>query len=144
MFAWQDYASDTKAADIRAQELQYKRDLLALEMQREINKTNEASTKAQETQNEKLQKQVKACVDADKGLIGKQLGTTYSSVLEDCQAQYGTTGNAGADMQEAASATDTSSGGGGIALNEGVLVAVGALGLGAVVLVRKGARSNAA
>lgn len=141
---WQDYSADQRASDIQAQELQYKQDLLALEMQREINKANDASRKEQKADAQEQKKQVDACVAADKDLIGKQLGATYSSVLKDCQAQYGTTDNAGADMQEAASATDTSSGGGGVALNEGVLVAVGALGIGAVVLVRKGARSNAA
>ncbi|WP_399559615.1 hypothetical protein OIA45_48560 (plasmid) [Streptomyces chartreusis] len=144
ILAFQHYSTQQAEANTKAQELALKQQELRIQELRELNKANEANSKAQETHNKELQKQVKACVDADKGLIGKQLGVTYSSVLEDCQAQYGTTDNAGADMQEAASATDTSSGGGGVALNEGVLVAVGALGIGAVVLVRKGARSNAA
>ncbi|GAA3590581.1 hypothetical protein [Streptomyces osmaniensis] len=134
MFAWQDYASDAKAADIRAQELQYKRDLLALEMQKEINKTNEASAKAQETADAQTQKQVKACVEADKGLIGKQLGTTYSSVMKDCQAQYGTSSQAGTDIQEAASASDSSG------VNQGVLIGGGVLVLGLIVAAKKATR----
>lgn len=124
---WQDQAEDAKAADIKAQELQYKRDLLALEMQREMNKANAENQKAQETQNAETQKQIQACVDADKGLIGKQLGVTYSSVLKDCQDRYGTTSaDAGTDIQEAASATNSSGG-----INDSVLL----VGGGAFVLI---------
>ena len=139
LLTWQNYEADAKASEVQAQELQYKRDLLALEMQKEHNKANAANQKVQETHDAAQQKQVQACVDADKGLIGKQLGVTYGSVLEDCQSQYGTS-STGADMQEAASATDTDTGGGG--LNEGVLIGGGVLVLGLVVTVRKFTRPS--
>lgn len=134
LLTWQHYAAEAKASELQAQEWQYKRDLLALEMQKEMNKANAQDKKAQETHDAAQQKQINACVNADKGLIGKQLGVTYRSVLEDCQAQYSS--SAGEDMQEAATSTD--SGGGGV--NEGLLIGGGVLVLGMVFAARKATR----
>lgn len=119
---WQDNAQDAKASEIQAQEIQYKRELLALEIQKELNKAKAANEKAAKTHDAAAQKQIDACVDADKGLIGKQLGVTYESVTEDCQERYGTSSDAGADMQEAASTSDS---GGGISPSVLVGIAVG-------------------
>lgn len=142
MLFWQDQAEDAKANDLQAQQLQYKRDLVALEMQKEINKTNEANAKAQETHNEALQKQIDACVNADKGLIGKQMGVTYSSVMKDCQTRYGTS-DAGADIQEAAASSDT--GGGGADISPTLLLAIGVGGALVVgVAASRGRKQHAA
>lgn len=125
---WQDNAQDAKAAQIQAQEIQYKRDLLALEMQKEINKAKAANEKAEETHDAAAQKQIDACVEADKGLIGKQMGATYESVTEDCQERYGTSQETGADMQEAAATSDADGGG----ISPSLLLGIG---VGAAVLV---------
>lgn len=129
---WQDNAQDARASEIQAQELQYKRDLLALEMQKEINKAKSANEKAEATHDAAAQKQIDACVEADKGLIGKQMGATYESVTEDCQERYGTSADTGADMQEAASTSDADGGGIspsvllGVAVGGALIVAVAA------------------
>ena len=138
LIGYQHYAAVQSANEAKAQELQIQHEQIELEKLREINKAQTVTAKAQATQNAALQKQIDACVADNKGLVGKQLGATYRSVLEDCQAQYGST-NTG-DMQAAASTQDTSSGGGGI--NNGLLVGGGVLALAVVVFARKGTRSN--
>jgi len=137
---WQHYETEAKASEVQAQELQYKRDLLALEMQKELNKANAADKKAQETHDAAQQKQIQACVDADKGLIGKQLGVTYHSVLQDCQAQHRTSSSAGTDMQEAASSSGTSGGGSGV--NEGLAIGGGILLAGLFAVARRSSRNT--
>ncbi|MEU5322989.1 hypothetical protein AB0G67_40495 [Streptomyces sp. NPDC021056] len=119
---WQDHQDDVKATEIQAQEIQYRRELLALEMQKELNKAKAANEKAEKTHDAAAQKQIDACVDADKGLIGKQLGVTYESVTEDCQERYGTSADTGADMEEAAASSDS---GGGISPSVLLGIAVG-------------------
>lgn len=143
ILAWQDYSTDAKASEIQAQELQYKRDLLALQMQKEINKANAANEKAQKTEDSARQKQIDACIKADKGLIGKQLGVTYRSVTKDCQDQYGTSNDTNSvTMQQAASASDDSSGG---SISPTLLVGIGVGGaLLVAVAANRGKKTNAA
>lgn len=139
---WQDSNADAKASEIQAQELALKQQELRVQELRELNKANAANQKAEETQSAEQQKQIKACVDADKGLIGKQLGVTYRSVTQDCQAQYGTNSSTGADMQEAASDSGTTDGGG---ISPALLLGIaggGALIVG--VAANRGRKSNAA
>ena len=142
MLTWQHYSAEAEANQIRVQELALQQQELELEKLKELNKANTANQKAQETQGAEQQKQIKACVDADKGLIGKQMGVTYSSVLEGCQRQYGTS-NTGVAMQQAASASDTGGEDGGI--SPGALLGVGA---GAALLIgvaaNRGRKNNAA
>jgi uncharacterized protein HemX len=142
ILTWSHQNTEAKASEIQAQELQYKRDLLALEMQKEINKANAASEKAQETRTEAEQKLIDACVNADKGLIGKQLGVTYRSVMKDCQDQYGTSSDTSVDMQQASSTSDA---GGGGEISPTVLFAIaagGALVIGAAAI--RGKKTHAA
>ncbi|MEU5660094.1 hypothetical protein ABZ802_31425 [Streptomyces sp. NPDC047737] len=142
MLTWQHYNTEAQASEFRAQELQYKNNLLALEMQKELNKTNAANQKAQEAFSASQQKQIDACVDADKGLIGKQLGVTYRSVTDDCRTQYGASSDSGTAMQEAASSTDTGSGGG---ISPAVLLGIGTGGaLLIAVAANRGKKNNAA
>ncbi|WP_086733246.1 hypothetical protein [Streptomyces glaucescens] len=142
LLTWQHYSAETAAADIKAQELQYKRDLIALELQKELNKASATNQEILETQSAEQQKQIQACVNADKGLIGKQLGVTYASVLEGCRAQYGTNGSS-TDMQQAASATDAGDHEGGI--SPGALIGIGTgLALLVGVAANRGKKTNAA
>ncbi|MFG2540659.1 hypothetical protein ACGFU4_36015 [Streptomyces sp. NPDC048511] len=142
MLTWQHYNTQAQATEIQAQELQYKNNLLALEMQKELNKAHAADQKAQETFSAFQQKQIDACVDADKGLIGKQLGVTYQSVTKDCRAQYGADSDSGPAMEEAASATDATGEGG---ISPAVLLGIGT---GAALLIataaNRGKKNNAA
>lgn len=142
MLTWQHYNTQAQASEIRAQELQYKSNLLALEMQKELNKANTADQKAQETQTASQQKQIDACMDADKGLIGKQLGVTYQSVTEDCRAKYGASNKDRSAMQEAASTTVTDSSSG---ISPGALLGIGTGGaLLIAVTANRGKKNHAA
>ena len=135
LISWQHYSAEAAASEAKAQEFQLEKQRLDLEMMKEMNKANTASSKAQNSQEQERQKQVSACVDADKGLVGKQLGVTYSSVLKDCQAQYPATTD-GADMQTTASAHDTNgSGSGGV--NGGLVIAGAALAGGVLLVARR-------
>lgn len=142
MLTWQHYNTEAQASEIRAQELQYKSNLLALEMQKEINKAEAVDREAQETFSASQQKQIDACVAADKGLIGKQLGVTYQSVTKDCRAEYGAGGEGSGDMQEAASATDADSTSG---ISPGALLGIGVGGaLLIAVVANRGKKNHAA
>jgi hypothetical protein len=122
-------AKETAALQIQLQQLE-------LEKMKEINKQTAAQSKEQAAEDAARQKFVDACVNTDKGLVGKQMGVTYSSVVADCQDQYqgGQDSVDGADMAAAGSSTDTGSGDGGInstgllaiVAGGGVLVVLGA------------------
>lgn len=140
ILAWQDYNADAKASEIQAQELQYKRDLLALQMQKELNKANAAAKKTEAAENSERNKLVDECVASNKKMVGKLMGVTYQSVRGDCEDQYPTTTTAG-DMQAAATAQDTASSSNG-GVNTGLLIGAGALGLGLVVFAKKSTKSS--
>lgn len=142
ILAWQDYNADAKASEIQAQELQYKRDLLALQMQKELNKANAAAKKTEAAENGERNKLVDACVNSNKKMIGKLMGVTYQSVRGDCEAQYPTSTTSG-DMQAAATATDVSSGGSGINTAGMVAIAAGG-GLLVVLAANRTKKSHAA
>jgi hypothetical protein len=137
MLTWQHYAAEAEAHQIRVQELSLQQQQLELEKLKEINKAATQNAESQASEDAATQKLIKACVDTDKSLVGKQMGVTYSSVLEDCRRQYATN-TAGSDMQEAASATSTDTGSGGI--SEGVLIGGGVLVLGLAVAARRSTR----
>lgn len=134
--SWQHYQAVSSANQARAEEIQYKKDLLALETLKEMNKN---STATQETQNKAdaaRQKQVNACVTDNKNLVEKQVGTTLESIIEACQTQYQAT-TSSADMQAAANSTDTgSSSGGGV--NDGLLIGGAVLVGGFLLVARRG------
>lgn len=141
-FSWQHYSAQQSANEAKAAEIQLQQQQLELEKLKVMNQVNAENTKVQTAADKTRQKQIDACVDDNKGLVGKQLGATYRSVLEDCQAQYPATTNTG-DMANAASANDTSGSGGGGA-NGLVLGGIGAVGLGVVIAAKKGTRHNPA
>lgn len=131
-------AKETAALQIQLQQIE-------LEKMKELNKANATHSKEKAAEDVERKKFVDACIDADKGLVGKQMGVTYSSVVADCQDQFQTDDSQGVDgseMAAAGSASDTGSDDGG--LNQGLLIGVGALGLGVVFMVRRGTRSHAA
>ena len=139
---WQISFSNAAESEAKTQELALKQQELRL---KELQILGEQAATNQKTATEQataFQAKVDACVNANKGLVGKQLGATYRSVLEDCQAQYGTANTT--DMQAAGSATSTTgtgSGGGGV--SPGVLVGGAVLG-GAVLYGARKARRNPA
>ncbi|MFD9004412.1 hypothetical protein ACFV0T_26225 [Streptomyces sp. NPDC059582] len=137
MLGWQHYAAQQATASVKAQEIALKQQELRLQELKAMNDINAANQKTQTTADAARQKKVDACVQDNKGLVGKQLGATYRSVLEDCQAQYPSS-STGQDMQEAASSTN--SGGGGV--NNGLLIGAGVLVLGTGIAVRNKARNN--
>jgi hypothetical protein len=127
---WQHSNAVEAANQAKAQEYQLENKKLDLEMLKEMNQANTATSKKQDSQEQQRQKQISACVNTDKGLVGKQMGVTYSSVLKDCQDRFPATAD-GADMQNTASSSDS---GGGV---NGGLVIGGAVLLGGVLLVAR-------
>ena len=132
-------AKETAALQIQLQQLE-------LEKMKELNKANAAQSKEKATEDAAKQKFVDACIDADKGLVGKQMGVTYSSVVADCQDQFqagSSDGVDGSDMAAAGSATDT--GDGGIGINStGLMVLAGGAALVIVFTAARTRKSHAA
>ena len=142
ILTWQHYDAAEKASQVKAQELSIQQQKLELEKLKVLSEANAKNAKTQAAQDASRQKQIDACVSHNKGLVGKQFGATYSSVLSDCQAQYASTGST-SGMQEAASSTDTTSSDGGV--SPGLLLAIGAGGaLVIAVAANRGRNTNAA
>lgn len=139
---WQISSSNAAEAEQKALELALKRDQLEVEKLKVLNQASTENAKTQATLDAARQKKVDACVTANKGLVGKQLGATYRSVVEDCQAQYGTTNTS--DMLAAGSATSTpTDGAGGGDVSPAVLLGGAAIAAVAVYGLRKGRRNPA-
>lgn len=137
ILAWQDYSAEASANEVKAQELALRQQELRIQELKEINKATAAQKKNQASEDAARQKFVDACIQADKGLVGKQMGVTYSSVVADCQDQFQGGQDqsvTGADMAVAGSADEAGSSEGGInsaglvgiAVGGGLLVALGA------------------
>lgn len=134
LVGYQVYSADQAASEAKAQEVAYKKDQLELEKLKVLNETS----KSQNSAGQVRQKQIDACVKDSRDLVGKSVDSSVRDIVEACQSQYQTAAN-GSDMQNAAAAHDS---GGGI--NDGVFIVGGILVAGLVVMVKKGARSNAA
>ncbi|NUQ95889.1 MAG: hypothetical protein HOY79_04770 [Streptomyces sp.] len=135
LLGYQHYAAAQAANQVKAQQLAIQQQELDLRKQKALEKANQAAAKTASAQETARQKQIDACVQANKGLVGKQLGQTLSGVISDCQAQYPASANTG-DMQEAANTQST--GGGGA--DKGLLIGVGVLVAGVVLVVRKASK----
>lgn len=146
-FFWYESHSAQVAADAKeTAALQIQMKQLELEKLKEINKANATHSKEKATEDAERKKFVDACIDADKGLVGKQMGVTYSSVVADCQDQFQTdTGKSvdGTDMAAAGSARDTADGGIGIN-STGLLAITGGLGLVVVLTAARSRKAHAA
>lgn len=140
---WQHNSAVEAASQAKQQEIQLENKKLDLEMMKEINRSATVNTKSNSTAEAEMQKQIAACVDTDKGLVGKQIGVTYSSILADCRAQYQTTTSSSGGMQTAASTEDTNTGSGGI--GPGGLLAIGGGGAAlAVIAAIRGKKTHTA
>lgn len=131
-------AKETAALQIQLQQIE-------LEKMKELNKANAEHSKEKATEDAQRKKFVDACIDADKGLVGKQLGVTYSSVVADCQNQFQartSTSVDGSDMAAAGSSTDTPTGAGAIN-STGLMAIAGATGLFVVGAAIRGRRKHA-
>lgn len=137
---WQHNEAVTSANEARAAELSIQQGEIELEKLKELGEQNAKATKVQKTAEAARQKLIDACVQDNKGLVGKQLGADLGDVIEDCQIQYPDT-RAGSDMQAAAASQDAP-GSGSDGIGTGALVAGGFLLLGVIVAGRKATRSN--
>lgn len=138
LLGYQHYAAAQAANQVKAQELKIEQQKLALAQQKALDKATQTQAKAQTAADTARQKKIDACVAANRSLVGKQLGATLSSVIDDCQKQYPDTATGTGDMQEAATASSTSSGGGGA--ETFVFLGVGAIAVTVVVAVKKASR----
>lgn len=141
IIGYNHYAAEQATADQKAQELAFKQQELRLKELQILGEQAAANKKTQTAQDTARQKQIDACVSADKNLIGKQMGVSYSSVLKDCTNQF--PASADVSMQSAANATDTTSGSSGGGVNPFILVGGTAAAGFAVVGLRKGRRNTA-
>jgi hypothetical protein len=139
---WQHSNAVEAASQAKTQEIQLENKKLDLEMLKEMNQASSASTRQQDSQNAQRQKQISACVNTNKSLVGKQLGVSYQSVLKDCQVEFPDTSN-GADMQNTASSNDAGNHGGGISPSGLIGIGAGAAVLLAVA-ANRGRKNNAA
>lgn len=137
LMGWQSYASTQAATELKAKELSIQEKQLELKKIQALKAANESQAKTQKAADQARQKMVDSCVEADKGLIGKQMGVTYRSVLKDCQAEFPDASGTGDDMQEAASARATDGDG---SINTVVLVGGGTLAIGLIWGVSKFSR----
>ena len=135
LLGYQAYSAQAAEHEAKVQEIALKQQELELKKLKELNRSHESQVKSR-------QHVINKCVDSNKGLIGKQLGVTYRSVIDDCQAQYA--GDAGSDLETVNSSSPLSpgveiNGSGGV--NPAMLLGGGALVLFFAVAARKG-RTN--
>lgn len=136
LMGYQAYSAQAAEHEAKVQEIALQQQELELKKLKELNRSRESQAKTR-------QHVINKCVDANKGLIGKQLGVTYRSVIDDCQAQY-TAGDAGSDLETVNSSSLLSPGADantGSGVNSAVLLGGGALVLFFAFAARKG-RTN--
>jgi hypothetical protein len=139
LMSYQAYSSSMAESQAKADEIALKEKALELETMREINRAAEAQKKTQSVEIKARQASVNKCIKDKEDLVGKGLGSpTYRDVVDLCNTQYTSPDTTGSDMQAAGSAQDVTTSGGTV--NDGLLVGLGVLGLGAVFAVRKGTR----
>lgn len=131
---WQHSNAVESANQAKAQQYALENKKLDLQMLQAMNQANSAASKQQNTAEEQRQKQISACVNTDKSLVGKQMGVTYSSVLKDCQDRFPVSRD-GSDMQNTASSSSSGGSGGGV--NSGLLIGGAVLGGGVLLVARK-------
>ncbi|MGW2724820.1 hypothetical protein [Streptomyces sp. NPDC001492] len=135
LLGYQHYAATQAANEVKAKELAIQQAQIDLQRQKALDKASKEAAKTVSVQETARQKQIDACVQDNKQLVGKQLGQTLAGVISDCQNQYPATSTAtGNDLQETASSQPTSSGGGA---GEGLLIGAGVLVIGTILFVRK-------
>lgn len=145
MLVWQDYTTQAQENSLKSQELALQQQALRIQELKEINKATAAQKKEQAAEDAERKKFVDACVQADKGLIGKQMGVKYSSVVADCQSQFqGDQASVdGSDMAAAGASADTAGGGSGGINSTGLLAITAGGGLLVLVTARRTKKSHA-
>ncbi|MGV9891719.1 hypothetical protein [Streptomyces sp. NPDC003395] len=135
---WQHTTEVSAANEAKAQQIQLEKERLELEKLKALNEAAKTNT----TGIDARQKQINACVDSNKDLIGKSVASRLQDIVGACQAQYTNPTATGGDMQAAASSSNSGTGKGSV--NDGVLI--GGLAIAGIVAftVRRSTRSNEA
>ena len=143
LIGYQAYAANTAASEARAQEIALQSQALELAKLREVNRAAETSRTVEADKAKARQASIDTCVKTHTDQTGKGYGTaSYRQVVDGCQDQYPALADS-ADMQSAATATSTQTGGSG-GVNEGLLIGAGVLVLFVVAAAKKNTRSNPA
>jgi hypothetical protein len=129
---WQHNSASEAASQAQQQEYALENKKLDLQMLQAMNQANAANQKQQNTADQQREKQVSACVNTNKSLVGKEMGVNYQSVLKDCQDQFPATTDS-SDMQNTASSSSSS----GSGVNGGLLIGGGVLVCGVLLVARK-------
>ncbi|MEU9998115.1 hypothetical protein [Streptomyces sp. NPDC050848] len=130
LIAYQSYETQAAKDAAIAKELDLKAQALRLEEMKEKNRAYEAGKATQKAEEKARQTSINSCVNDNKNLVGKGYGSpTYRQVIDDCQAQYGSTNTAtDVNLQNAGSSTlATGSQGDGGTISGTPLLGIGAL-----------------
>lgn len=139
---YQSHTATVAENETRAKELEIQAQLLRIEELKVMSETNKAAQNSQKAEEKTRQASVDSCIDTDKALVGQGFGSpSYRDVIDNCMARY-TTPASGLDMKPAASATAPEPTGGGV--NNGFLIAGGALVIGVIWATKRGSRPTTA
>lgn len=142
VIGFQVHSANEAASEAKAQEIALQTQALELEKLKEMNRAAEANRKVAATEDRSRQAAIDACVKAEDDTISKSNGFARQTVVRGCQDQYpGASTVSGGGMANTASTQSAGSPGGSV--NEGVLIGIGALVLGAAVVGRRLKRGDA-
>ncbi|WP_143202960.1 hypothetical protein [Streptomyces sp. CB02261] len=137
LIGYQSHTATVAENQARAKEMEVQAQLLRIEELKEINRANEINRNSMKTEEKTRQVSVDSCIDQDKKLVGKGMGSpSYREVIDNCLTRYSAQKDT-TRFDAAASTTpvtNTSGGTNGDGLN-GFLV----LGIGAVAVLAFGA-----
>ncbi|MFF8840507.1 hypothetical protein [Streptomyces sp. NPDC015130] len=141
LIGYQSHTTTVAENENRAKELELRAQILRIEEMKELNRVNESTRNSRAASEETRQVSVDSCVDTNRNLIGKGLGApSLGDIVADCQAQY-TSPASGLDMKTVGSTTASPQASDG-EINDGFLLAGGALVVFLVVAARRGTRPN--
>ena len=141
LIGYQSHTTTVAENENRAKELDLRAQLLRIEEMKELNRVNESARSSRATSEETRQVSVDSCVDTNRNLIGKGLGApSLGEIVADCQAQY-TSPASGLDMKTVGSTTASPQASDG-EINDGFLLAGGALVVFLLVAARRGTRPH--
>ncbi|MFC7794614.1 hypothetical protein [Streptomyces cinereoruber] len=149
--AYQSHTASVAADQAHAKELELQAQLLRIEELKEINRANETAKNSRKAEEKTRQVSVDSCIDQDKDLVGKGMGSpSYRDVIDNCLTRYGapntTTGTARFDAAAASNplTNTTANGAGEDGLNGFVVLGFGALAALAVGAAKRGTRPTSA
>ncbi|MFE5828979.1 hypothetical protein ACFQ8W_01700 [Streptomyces sp. NPDC056508] len=147
---YQSHTATVAADQAHAKELELQAQLLRIEELKEINRANENAKKTAKADEKTRQVSVDSCIDQEKNLVGKGMGSpSYREVIDNCLTRYGaqnTTGTARFDNAAASNplTSTTAAGAGEEGLNGFVVLGVGALAVLAFGAAKRGTRPTSA